>query len=239
MTKPDLTPVYDSLVQDAAKIISTARNKIDQHWKNTIDRAKNNATVALKGAEFNTSQSLSGNGLLNYLTSSSRVKASHSEVAVPPVPPRHRISLRQKYAHSIPESAISNICPDISIKLFDFEVNVWQSWINVISVSDSEYVWRKFHEYLNSAMAYYGKDPVSMSRAVITTLKMIQVWDQCVCSVYPMLKSYKLGIEPTFIEMLLVTTKEELEMVNALETYFQLRDMGPNSYILEEKPHFL
>lgn len=208
------------------------------NWKKIIDAAKNNSVVALTGAEFDMTQSLSGNGLLNYLTSSRDVQVKKYDVPIPHVPPRHRINLQKKYIHNIPQSVPPVFGLDISIILFDFERNVWQNWNDVISLEDSDYVWKMYHEYLNSAFTYYKNDPVGMSRLIITTLKMIQVWDQCVGRQYPLVKEHKIGIQPTFVHMLLVTTKEELDIVNTLEAYFQMRENAPNSSLLEQRPDF-
>ncbi len=232
----NFTVIYDGLVDDATKIICSARNEIDLYWKQIIDIKTKNSTVALKGAPFNMTQSLSGNGLLNYLTSTKRVMARNSEVSVPHVPPRHRISLPVKYMHSILQSASSTIRTDISIRLFDFERNVQHCWSEVITTADYKYVWEQFHEYLTSAMNYYINDPVGMSRALITILKMIQVWDQCACRQHPLLRTHKLGIETGFFKMLLVVSKKELEIVNQLEEYFLSRERAPNSCLLENKP---
>lgn len=221
---------------DATCSITSARSKIDLFWKSIIDSAKKSSLVALSGSHFHMTQSLSGNGLLDYLTSSSSINAQKYNVSVPNVPPRHRSSLREKYIHSIQQSASSTFSTDTSIKLFDFERNVRQNWSYSITSTDYEYVWRKFNEYLGSAMSYYSGDPVGMSRCITTALKMIQVWDQCVCNDYPLLRSYKIGIKTDFIKMLLVATQEELEIVNALEEYFLKREQASNACLLEEIP---
>lgn len=224
--------VYATLLSDANKIVTDARNKIDRHWKSIIDNAKKRSIILTTGAPFNISQSLSGNGLLDYLTRPSVINGSKCTVSIPHVPPRHRISLYDKYTHSFDQSETS-----MGVMLFDFERNVRENWSNIITSSDYEYVWMKTDKYLCAAMGYYGSDPVGMSRAIVTILQIIKVWDHCVCKEYPLLRSYKIGIKTDFIRTLLVVTKDELEIVNTLETYFLSRDRAPNSCLLEEAPH--
>lgn len=189
------------------------------------------------GSKFKLTQSLSGNGLLNYLNSSNIVEAKNTGVGIPDVPPRHLISVRERYNHIIPRSAASIIERlQLSTMLFDFERNVSQNWSTIISVADTEYVWQKFDEYLNAAITHYNYDPVGMSRAIITALKMIQVWDKCVCSQYPTLSQHKIGIDSSFMKLLLAVTKEYIETVNDLEAYFQSRELAPYPSLLEKSP---
>lgn len=233
----DLTDMYDSLVDNATKIIKSAREQVDRQWNHIVDTALKKSTVTLLGADFKTGQSLIGSGLGEFLSASVNINAEKTTVSVPHVPPRHRLNVRKKHVHTIPDATSSKFCTDTSIQLFDFERNVLHNWSDVITVDDHEYVWNTFHKYSNSALVYYSNDPVGISRCILTMLKMIQVWDKLVCVQYPLLRSYKIGIDTAFVGMLLVPSKEELAIVDYVSDYFAARQQAPNSSLLEEKPN--
>ncbi|CAL8126202.1 unnamed protein product [Orchesella dallaii] len=120
----------------------------------------------------------------------------------------------------------------------DIHMNPTTIWIHDVELftrtnldcltASSADVHELFYAYTKQVVKLYAEeycDPVSFSRMILTTLKMIRVLDEIATRTHPLLKKYRSGIDPKMFDNLILPKKhEDMEMLESLVDYFSSRN---------------
>lgn len=78
--------------------------------------------------------------------------------------------------------------------------------------------------YITTGLDMYTKDPRGCGEIVLLSLTMVLILDMLACEHYPILKEHKLGIEPGFLEYILVSAVPNKKLLFELEGYVNERN---------------
>ncbi|CAL8134230.1 unnamed protein product [Orchesella dallaii] len=85
--------------------------------------------------------------------------------------------------------------------------------------------------YTKGTIENYEGDPVAFSRMTLLVLKIIQAQDEIAVDTYPLLRKYKSSIDPEmFNNLILPHKKEDMELLDSLTKYFQLRNDAAENF---------
>jgi hypothetical protein len=79
--------------------------------------------------------------------------------------------------------------------------------------------------YSKIGLAMHPTDPRGCGEIILTSLVIVMILDILACKHFPMLKEHKLGIDPTFLHYIFVSTVSNKKLLCELEAYIKERNI--------------